>query len=182
MDKKTAEILLNINQFDSPIDAYESFLFDLRNFVFQNPVIPKVLYNKLKKNNQLFEAISHFEKVDNRYITIEIAPLTGTHLFDKFVCYEENKSQIKQDLSKLLTTKNIEVGITQLIQNLLLWSEALTDIDTSGAEGVPSNKELDVLTTFKLLETVKKDSASLDDPKLLSEFKRIKQLSKSILT
>lgn len=70
MDKKTAEILLNINQFDSPIDAYESFLFDLRNFVFQNPVIPKVLYNKLKKNNQLFEAISHFEKVDNRYITI----------------------------------------------------------------------------------------------------------------
>lgn len=108
--------------------------------------------------------------------------MTGTHLFDKFVCYEENKSQIKQNLSKFLTTKNIEVGITQLIQNLLLWSEALTDIDTSGAEGVPSNKELDVLTTFKLLESGKKDSASLDDPKLLSEFKRIKQLAKSILT
>jgi hypothetical protein len=182
MDKKTAEILLNINQFDSPLDAYESCLFDLRNFVFQNPVIPKVLYNKLKKNKQLFEAISHFEKVDSCYITIEIAPLTGTHLFDKFVCYEENKSQIKQNLSKFLTTKNIEVGITQLIQNLSLWSEALSGVDTSGAEGVPLNKELDVLSTFKLLESIKENSTPIDDPQLLSELNRVKELGKSIQT
>ena len=72
MDKKTAEILLNINQFDTPIDAYESQLFNLRNFIFQNPVVPKILYAKLKKNKQLFDAINHFEQVENDFTCLNI--------------------------------------------------------------------------------------------------------------
>lgn len=182
MDKKTAEILLNINQFDTPLDAYESQLFNLRNFIFQNPVVPKILYAKLKKNKQLFEAINHFEQVENDFTVCDLAPIKGSHLFDKFVCYEANKSQIKKNLSKFLTAKNIEVGITQLIQNLLFWSEALSDIDTSLAKSIASNKELDVLSTFKLLESSKKYSTSINDPNLLSEFKRIQDLAKSILS
>ncbi|MDB3905160.1 hypothetical protein N9335_01640 [Crocinitomicaceae bacterium] len=182
MDKKTAEILLNIHQFDSPIDAYENQLFKLRNFIFQNPVIPKILYSKQKKNAQLYDAINHFESVENPYITCDLNPIEGTNLFDKFLCYEANKSQIKQNLSKHLTSKNIEVGIHQLIQNLLLWSEALSDIDTSHAETIPLSKELDALSTHQLLASTNQDSSSFDDPKLLSEFKRIKELAKSLLT
>ena len=182
MDKKTAELLLNIHQFDTPIDAYEDQLFKLRSFIFSNPVVPKVLYSKLKKNNQLFDAIKHFDTVENPYVKCELIPITGLHLFDKFLCYESNKSQIKQNLSTYLTSKNIEVGIRQLIQNLALWSEALSDIDTSHAETIPANKELDVIYTHKLLETKKKDSSFLDDPQLLSEIKRVKELAKSIYT
>ena len=180
MDKKTAELLLNIHQFDTPIDAYENQLFKLRSYIFSNPVVPKVLYSKLKKSAQLFDAINHFDSVENQYVIFQLNPITGLHLFDKFLCYESNKSQIKQNLSKHLTSKNIEVGIRQLIQNLALWSEALSYIDTSHAETIPANQELDVIYTHKLLESTKKDSSLLVDPQLLSEIKRIKELAKSI--
>ena len=180
MDKKTAELLLNIHKFDTPIDAYEDQLFKLRSYIFSNPVVPKFFYSKLKKSAQLFDAINHFNSVENQYVIFELNPITGLHLFDKFLCYELNKSQIKQNLSKYLTSKNIEVGIRQLIQNLALWSEALSDIDTSHAETIPASKELDVIYTHKLLESTKRDSSFLDDPKLLSEFKRIKELAISI--
>ncbi len=182
MDKKTAEILLNIHQFDTPLDAYESQLFKLRNFIFQNPVIPKILYSKQKKNAQLYDAINHFESVENPYIICDLNPIEGINLFDKFLCYEANKSQIKKNLSKHLTSKNIEVGIHQLIENLLLWSKALSNIDTSHAETVPFSKELDVLSTFKMLESIKEDSIPIANPQLLSELNRIKELGKSIQT
>ena len=106
MDKKTAEIILNLNQFETPVEAYEYQLFKLRNYLFLNPVIPTVYYGKIKKAAQLFGAVNHFIKPDNQFIKNELIPLSGLHLFDKFVCYEENKSHIKKNLSKFLTAKN----------------------------------------------------------------------------
>lgn len=180
MDKKTAEILLDLNQFETPIEAYENQLFKLRNYIFLNPVIPKVLYAKLKKNEQLKEAIQHFLSPDNQLSSFTLNSLQGEHLFDKFIIYEENKSLIKRNLSVFLSPKNIDFGIHQLILNLLMWSEEIKNIDTGNATDVSFTKELDVLKMYQLLKEIKENAKTSMSPELLSELKRVQKLSETI--
>ena len=118
MDKKTAQILLNINQYDSPVDAYEDQLFKIRNYVFMHPVIPSVFRSKQRKAYQLEEAISYFGITEREPDELELLPITGPHLLEKFVCYESNRSKIKTSLSQTLSAKNIGMGIDLLIENL----------------------------------------------------------------
>ena len=82
MDKKTAEIILDLNQFDSPIDAYEHHLFKLRNFILTNPVIPKVLHAKTKKSKQLEQAAENFIDIDYSISSYQLNELRGEHLYD----------------------------------------------------------------------------------------------------
>jgi len=180
MDKKTAEIILDLNQFETPLEAYENQLFKLRNYIFLNPVVPKVLYAKLKKNDQLKEAIQHFMSPVNQFSSFTLNPLQGEHLFDKFIIYEENKSLIKRNLSVFLSSKNIDFGIHQLILNLLMWTEEIKDIDTENAADIPVTKELDVLKMYQMLKEIKENSSTVMSSELLSEFKRAQTLSKTI--
>ncbi len=180
MDKKTAEIILDLNQFESPLEAYENQLFKLRNYVFLNPVIPKVLYAKLKKNEQLKEAILHFLTPDNRFSSFTLNPLQGDHLFDKYIIYEENKSLIKRNLSVFLSAKNIDFGIHQLILNLLMWIQEIKNIDTRNATVVSVTKELDVLKMYQMLKEIKENTSAVMNSELLSEFKRAQTLSETI--
>ena len=180
MDKKTAEIILDLNQFDSPLEAYEHQLFNLRNFIISNPIIPKVLYAKTKKSEQLEQAAKNFIDIDFSLSSYELNKLRGEHLYDKFIIYEKNKSLIKSKLSKHLTSRNIQFGIEQLITNLHMWSDELEDIDTSEAKDVPLTKEMDVLT---LHESLKMNKIKVEpmSQELLAEFKRIKLLGNSIV-
>ena len=180
MDKKTAEIILDLNQFDSPIDAYEHHLFKLRNFILTNPVIPKVLYAKTKKSEQLEQAAENFIDIDYTVSSYDLKELRGEHLYDKFIIYEKNKSLIKSKLSKHLSSRNIQFGIEQILKNLQMWSEELEDIDTSEAKDVPVTKEMDVLT---LHESLKMNKIKVEpmSQELLSEFKRIKLLGISMI-
>ena len=180
MDKKTAEILLNVNQFDSPLDAYEDQLFKIRNYIFMHPVIPTVYKSKQRKIYQLEEAMSHFGITENEPDLFELLPITGQHLLEKFVCYEANRSKIKTYISKTLSAKKIAMGIDLLIDNLLNWSKELREIDTSEAKQVPLSKELDVLTAHQLFKKHKTETSDHYDPQLISEFKRIQTLASSI--
>ena len=180
MDKKTAEIILDLNQFDSPLDAYEHQLFKLRNFILTNPIIPKVLFAKTKKSQQLEQAAENFIDLDYSISSYELKELRGEHLYDKFIIYEKNKSLIKSNLSKHLSSKNIQFGIEQLITNLQMWSEELKDIDTSKAKDTPLTKEMDVLTLHKSLKMNKIKVGPISQ-ELLAEFKRIKLLGSSII-
>ena len=180
MDKKTAEILLNINLYDSPLDAYEEQLFKIRNYIFMHPVIPTVYRSKQKKVYQLEKAIIHFGITEKEPDALELIPITGQHLLEKFVCYESNRSKIKTSLSQTLSSKNIAMGIDLLIDNLLNWSEELKFIDTSKANQVPLSKELDVLTAHQLLKKHKTDMSTHYSAQLISEFKRIQTLASSI--
>ena len=152
MDKKTAEILLNVNRYDSPIDAYEDQLFKIRSYIFMHPVIPTVYKSKQKKIYQLEAAISHFGITEKEPQKLELLPIIGQHLLEKFVCYEANRSRIKTNLSQTLSAKNIAMGIDLLLDNLLNWSEEIRHIDTSVAKPVPLSKELDVLTAHQLFK------------------------------
>lgn len=180
MDKKTAEIILDLNQFDSPLEAYEYQLFKLRNFILTNPIIPKVLYAKTKKSEQLEQAAKNFIEIDYSSSSYELKELIGEHLYDKFIIYEKNKSLIKSNLSKHLSSRNIQYGIEQLFTNLHMWSEELENIDTSEARDVPLTKEMDVLT---LHESLKMNKIKVEpmSQELLAEFKRIKLLASSII-
>tara|TARA_B100001287_G_C22570222_1_gene475842 strand:+ start:395 stop:943 length:549 start_codon:yes stop_codon:yes gene_type:complete len=180
MDKKTAEILLNVNQYDSAIDAYEDQLFKIRNYVFMHPVVPSVYRSKQRKVSQISEAIAHFGITEEEPTSIKLSPILGEHLFDKFICYESNRSKIKRFLSQELSAKSIETGINLLIENLLEWNAQLTDIDTSSADPVPLSKELDVLKAHQLLKKHKNKESRFFDAQLISEFKRIQTLSASI--
>ena len=180
MDKKTAEIILDLNQFNSPLEAYEHQLFKLRNFILTNPIIPKVLHAKTKKSKQLEQAAENFIDIDYSISSYQLNKLRGEHLYDKFIIYEKNKSLIKSKLSKHLSSKNIQFGIEQLMTNLQMWSEELEDIDTSEAKGVPLTKEMDVLT---LHESLKMNKIKVEpmSQELLAEFKRIKLLGSGII-
>ena len=180
MDKKTAEIILDLNQFNSPLEAYEHQLFKLRNFILTNPIIPKVLFAKTKKSKQLEQAAENFIDIDYSISSYELKELKGEHLYDKFIIYEKNKSLIKSNLSKHLSSKNIQFGIEQLLTNLLMWSEELKDIDTSESRDVPLSKEMDVLT---LHESLKMNKIKVEpmSQELLAEFKRIKLLGFGIV-
>jgi len=180
MDKKTAVIILDLNQFDSPFDAYEYQLFKLRNFILTNPIIPKVLHAKTKKSKQLEQAAENFIDIDYSISSYQLNELRGEHLYDKFIIYEKNKSLIKSKLSKHLSSRNIQFGIEQLMTNLQMWSEVLEDIDTSKAKDVPLTKDMDVLTLHESLKMnkIKEEPMSQE---LLSEFKRIKLLGTSII-
>ena len=179
MDKKTAAILLDLNESD-PFDAYESQLFKVRSYLLLNPVIPAVLYAKQKKIFQLMEAIGHFTSLDEEVSRFDLIPINGGSLFEKFICYEQNICIIKKDLSTHLSGLNINLGIDYLISNLSIWSNELKEIDTEKALTVPASHELNPLTTHKLFKSAKLNSAHTHDEKLLSEFKRIQLLSKSI--
>ena len=180
MDKKTAVIILDLNQFDSPLDAYEYQLFKLRNFILTNPIIPKVLHAKTKKSKQLEQAAENFIDIDYSISSYQLNELRGEHLYDKFIIYEKNKSLIKSKLSKHLSSRNIQFGIEQLMTNLQMWSEVLEDIDTSKAKDVPLTKDMDVLTLHESLKMnkIKEEPMSQE---LLAEFKRIKLLDSSII-
>ena len=180
MDKKTAQIILDLNQFDSPLEAYEHQLFKLRNFILTNPIIPKVLYAKTKKSEQLEQAAKNFMDIDYSLSSYELEELRGEHLYDNFMIYEKNKSLIKSALSKHLSSRNIQYEIEQLLTNLHMWSEELKDIDTSEAKDVPLIKEMDVLT---LHESLKMNKIKVEpmSQELLAEFKRIKLLGNSIV-
>ena len=180
MDKKTAEIILDLNQFDSPLEAYEHQLFKLRNFILTNPIIPKVLYAKTKKSKQLEQAAKNFIDIDYSLSSYELNKLRGEHLYDKFIIYEKNKSLIKSNLSKYLSSKNIQFGIEQLLTNLQMWSKELENIDTSEAKDVPLTKEMDVLI---LHESLKMNKIKVEpmSQELLAEFKRIKLLGSGIV-
>ena len=180
MDKKTAQIILDLNQFDSPIEAYEHQLFKLRNFILTNPIIPKVLFAKTKKSKKLEQAAENFIDLDYSISSYELKELNGEHLYDKFIIYEKNKSLIKSNLSKHLSSKNIQFGIEQLMTNLQMWSEVLEDIDTSKAKDVPLTKDMDVLTLHESLKMNKINEEPMSQ-ELLSEFKRIKLLGTSII-
>jgi len=180
MDKKTAQIILDLNQFDSPLEAYEHQLFKLRNFILTNPIIPKVLFAKTKKSKKLEQAAENFIDLDYSISSYELKELNGEHLYDKFIIYEKNKSLIKSNLSKHLSSKNIQFGIEQLMTNLQMWSEVLEDIDTSKAKDVPLTKDMDVLTLHESLKMNKINEEPMSQ-ELLSEFKRIKLLGTSII-
>ena len=180
MDKKTAVIILDLNQFDSPLDAYEYQLFKLRNFILTNPIIPKVLHAKTKKSKQLEQAAENFIDIDYSISSYELKELNGEHLYDKFIIYEKNKSLIKSKLSKHLSSRNIQFGIEQLMTNLQMWSEVLEDIDTSKAKDIPLTKDMDVLTLHESLKMNKINEEPMSQ-ELLSEFKRIKLLGTSII-
>lgn len=179
MDKKTAEIILDLNQFDSPPEAYEHQLFKLRNFILTNPIIPKVLYAKTKKSEQLEQAAKNFIDIDYSISSYELKELKGEHLYDKFIIYEKNKSLIKSNLSKHLSSRSIQYGIAQLLKNLQMWSEELENVDTSEAKDVPLTKEMDVLI---LHESLKMNKIKVEpmSQELLEEFKRIKLLGSGI--
>jgi len=180
MDKKTAEIILDLNQFDSPLEAYEHQLFKLRNFILTNPIIPKVLNAKTKKSEQLEQAAENFIDIDYSTSSYELDKLRGEHLYDKFIIYEKNKSLIKSNLSKHLSSRNIQYGIEQLLTNLQMWSKELENIDTSEAKDVPLTKEMDLLI---LHESLKMNKIKVEpmSQELLAEFKRIKLLGDSII-
>ncbi len=180
MDKKTAQIILDLNQFDSPLDAYEHQLFKLRNFILTNTIIPKVFYAKTKKSEQLEQAAKNFIDIDYSLSSYELEELRGEHLYDKFMIYEKNKSLIKSNLSKHLSSRNIQYGIEQLLKNLQMWSKELENIDTSEAKDVPLTKEMDVLI---LHESLKMNKIKVEpmSQELLAEFKRIKLLGSSII-
>ena len=180
MDKKTAEIILDLNQFDSPLEAYEYQLFKLRNFILTNPIIPKVLHAKTKKSKQLEQAAENFIDIDYSISSYQLNEPRGEHLYDKFIIYEKNKSLIKSKLSKHLSSRNIQFGIEQLLTNLQMWSEELEDIDTSEAKDVPLTKEMDVLTLHESLKMNKINEEPMSQ-ELLAEFKRIKLLGSSII-
>ncbi len=181
MDKKTAEIILDLNQFNSPLEAYEHQLFKLRNFILTNPIIPKVLFAKTKKSKQLEQAAENFIDIDYSISSYQLNELRGEHLYDKFIIYEKNKSLIKSKLSKHLSSRNIQYGIEQLLKNLQMWSKELENIDTSEAKDVPLTKEMDVLI---LHESLKMNKIKVEPmtQELLAEFKRIKLLGDSIIT
>ena len=180
MDKKTAQIILDLNQFDSPLEAYEHQLFKLRNFILTNPIIPKVLYAKTKKSEQLEQAAKNFIDIDYSLSSYELEELRGEHLYDKFMIYEKNKSLIKSKLSKHLSSRSIQYGIAQLLKNLHMWSEELKGIDTSEARDVPLTKEMDVLTLHESLKMNKINEEPMSQ-ELLAEFKRIKLLGSGII-
>lgn len=180
MDKKTAEIILDLNQFDSPLEAYEHQLFKLRNFILTNPIIPKVLFAKTKKSKQLEQAAENFIDLDYSIPSYQLKELRGEHLYDKFIIYEKNKSLIKSNLSKHLSSRSIQYGIEQLLKNLQMWSEELEEIDTIEARDVPLTKEMDVLI---LHESLKMNKIKVEpmSQELLAEFKRIKLLGSDII-
>ncbi len=180
MDKKTAEIILDLNQFDSPLEAIEHQLFKLRNFILTNPIIPKVFNAKIKKSEQLEQAAKNFIDIDYSIPSYELKELRGEHLYDKFIIYEKNKSLIKSNLSKHLSSRSIQYGIEQLLKNLQMWSEELEEIDTSEARDVPLTKEMDVLI---LHESLKMNKIKVEpmSQELLAEFKRIKLLTSGII-
>ena len=88
MDKKTAEIILDLNQFDSPIDAYEHHLFKLRNFILTNPHTKGAICEN-KKSEQLDQAAENFIDIDYTVSSYELKELRGEHLYDKFIIYEK---------------------------------------------------------------------------------------------
>ncbi|MGB1728579.1 MAG: hypothetical protein ACPHF2_01205, partial [Crocinitomicaceae bacterium] len=139
-----------------------------------------VFYAKMKKSEQLEQAAENFIDIDYSISSYELKELVGEHLYDKFIIYEKNKSFIKSNLSKHLSSKNIQFGIEQLMTNLQMWSEELEDIDTSEAKGVPLTKEMDVLTLHESLKMnkIKEEPMSQE---LLAEFKRIKLLGSGII-
>ena len=183
MDKKTAELLLNIKEFDSPLDAYEQQLFRIRRDLMIYPVIPSVFYKKREKLCKLSKSYAHFGEMMETVEVYELMPLTGENLLEKFICYEQNKSLIKQLLSNFLNASNIEQGILQLIDNLDLWAQELKDLKLDHIEIETVSKELDRMTMYALFKDVDKieSSSYLEyDMRLLKEFRRIQILSETI--
>ena len=66
------------------------------------------------------------------------------------------------------------------IKNLSLWYKEIEHVDTINASAIPTSRELDVLTTFKLFKQLKENPSSPYDARLISEIRRIQLLEKTI--
>jgi len=183
MDKKTAELLLNTKDFDSPLEAYEHQLFHIRKTLIIQAVVPSLLYKKIERLHKLSDAYTHFDEVNETIAGYELKPFNGESLLENFICYEQNKSLIKQHMSKILQASHIEQGILRLIDNLALWARELKDLKLGHIEIEAVSKELDSMTMHALLKDIDKmeGSSYMDyDVRLLKEFRRIQILSETI--
>ena len=183
MDKKTAELLLNTKDFDSPFEAYEHQLFHIRKTLIIQTVVPSLLYKKIERLHKLSDAYTHFDEVNETIAGYELKPFNGENLLEKFICYEQNKSLIKQHMSKILDASHLEQGILRLIDNLALWAKELKDLKLEHIEVKSISKELDSMTMLTLFNEIDKrgNRSYLDyDIQLLKEFRRIQILSETI--
>ena len=98
MDKKKAELILQLDKHEDAHEAYEALLFQLKTSMLNQGIIPKVLRKRQERLSTLHEAYSFLEKTDS--ITFEPLELSvkGEDWETLFLSYEKNKSKFKRDL------------------------------------------------------------------------------------
>ena len=172
MDKKKAELILQLDKHEDAHEAYEALLFQLKTSMLNQGIIPKVLRKRQERLSTLHEAYSFLEKTDS--IAFEPLELSfkGEDWETLFLSYEKNKSKFKRDLAVGTNALSLAIAVDGLIKNQKLWSEHFI-FDYSHINLPTLGKEMDSMELLSLLRAHKYTELNQLPEEILKEFGRV---------
>ena len=172
MDRKKAELILQVEKYEDAHDAYEALLFQLKSSMLNQGIIPKVLRKRQERLNSIHKAYVFLENTPSVKFETDQITIEGNNWETLFLNYEKNKSKFKRDLA--IGTNAIELvhAIDGLILNQKLWSDYFT-FDFTKITLPVLGKEMDSMELLALLK-MHKSTALMDLPEeILKEYGRI---------
>ena len=126
MDRKKAELILQLDKHEDAHEAYEALLFQLKSSMLNQGIIPKVLRKRQERLSTLHEAYSCLEKSDSiPFEPLELS-VKGDDWETLFLSYEKNKSKFKREIALGTNAIALVRAIDGLILNQKLWSDYFT--------------------------------------------------------
>ena len=172
MDKKKAELILQLDKYVDAHEAYEDLLFGLKNLILNQGVIPKVLRKRQDRLNIIHSAYSFLENTEPINLTPQKLSVIGKNWEELFLSYEKNKSKFKRDLAIGTNALSLANAIDGLINNQKLLSEYFV-FDYHQINLPTLGKEMDSMELLGLLRANKNKELNRLPEEVLKEFGRI---------
>ena len=126
MDRKKAELILQLDKHENAHEAYESLLFQLKTSMLNQGIIPKVLRKRQERLSKLHDAYSFLEKTESIVFEPLELSVKGDDWETLFLSYEKNKSKFKREIALGTDANALVHAIDGLILNQKLWSNYFT--------------------------------------------------------
>ena len=172
MDQKTAKLILKIKDLEDIQEAYEQIVFEIKNTLLIQGVIPKVLRKRQERLYKIQEAYTFLAQPETTDYPIQKPIVEGENWVALFLHYERNKSLIKQVISMHSDANLLIKAIESLIENMKAWSKHF-EFDYTSIQLPTLGKEMDSMLLLKYLEEEKETPLNALKIEVLSEYGRI---------
>ena len=172
MDRKKAELILQLDRHEDAHDAYEALLFQLKTSMLNQGIIPKILRKRQERLSTLHDAYSFLEETESAvFEPIELS-VNGDDWETLFLSYEKNKSKFKREIALGTNAIALVRAIDGLILNQKLWSDYFT-FDYNKITLPILGKEMDSMELLGLFRSHKNTELMSLPNKILEELGRI---------
>ena len=172
MDRKKAELILQLDKHEDVHEAYESLLFQVKTSMLNQGIIPKVLRKRQERLSTLHDAYSFLEKTESIVFEPLELSVEGDDWETLFLSYEKNKSKFKREIALGTDAIALVHAIDGLILNQKLWSEYFS-FDYNKITLPILGKEMDSMELLGLFRSHKNTELMSLPDKILEELGRI---------